>query len=314
MRILIATDGSEHSEAAAGFVTSLPLPPDCEFTLLTVVEPVRPLFAAEHPFIGRQVTEAFALFRTKLQQGAERLLERDRKRLQDAGLTVVHTAQREGHVADQITRACTELGADLLVVGSRGLGGFKGLMMGSISHLLLKHAPCSVLVVKSKEDRSPGGPRAERQTAAAGRADRLRILLAFDGSTDAQAAVRRLQSLPLGDRATIRVLSIVPELSPYGLDSAAVRLLAEVWEGEREAARQAAENAARQISSAVTPAAVEVREGDPARQILEVAREQNSDIIMLGARGKSAMERFLLGSASLHVACHAPCAVWVVRP
>ena len=57
-----------------------------------------------------------------------------------------------------------------------------------------------------------------------------------------------------------------------------------------------------------------VREGDnSAHEVIEEATESNSNLIMLGSKGKKAIKRFLLGSMTSHVARHAHCSVWVVR-
>ncbi len=55
---------------------------------------------------------------------------------------------REGHAADVLCAEAT--GADLLVVGSRGLGGFRGLLLGSVSQQVVHHAPCPVVVVPGR--------------------------------------------------------------------------------------------------------------------------------------------------------------------
>jgi nucleotide-binding universal stress UspA family protein len=59
---------------------------------------------------------------------------------------------REGDPADQLRRAATDPGGDLIVVGSRGHVGISRLVMGSVAHAVLTHAHCSVLVVKSPHD------------------------------------------------------------------------------------------------------------------------------------------------------------------
>ena len=62
----------------------------------------------------------------------------------DSGVEVT-TILREGHAVDVLCEEATS--ADLLVVGSRGLGGFRGLLLGSVSQQVVQHAPCPVVVV-----------------------------------------------------------------------------------------------------------------------------------------------------------------------
>ncbi len=70
----------------------------------------------------------------------------------ELGLRSVHVEQRtvEGRAAEELLAAAS--GADLLVVGSRGLGGFKGLLLGSVSSQCLHHAPCPVVVVPTSTE------------------------------------------------------------------------------------------------------------------------------------------------------------------
>jgi nucleotide-binding universal stress UspA family protein len=55
------------------------------------------------------------------------------------------------------------------------------------------------------------------------------------------------------------------------------------------------------------------RDGDPAEAILDVAQEQKADLIVVGNRGLTGIERFLLGSVSSKLSHHAPCSVMIVR-
>lgn len=58
-----------------------------------------------------------------------------------------------GPAADTLLRVAE--GADLLVVGSRGRGGFRGLLLGSTSHQVITHAPCPVVVIREDKDAAP---------------------------------------------------------------------------------------------------------------------------------------------------------------
>lgn len=63
----------------------------------------------------------------------------------DVGDVIVKTEVVFGHAAHELHEAAKS--ADLLVVGARGLGGFRGLLLGSVSHQCISHAPCPVVVI-----------------------------------------------------------------------------------------------------------------------------------------------------------------------
>lgn len=79
---------------------------------------------------------------------ADLLVERARKHLERAGVNKVEVQALNGDPAEDTTNVASEIGADLIVLGSRGLGQLKGLMLGSVSQKILQTAPCACLVVR----------------------------------------------------------------------------------------------------------------------------------------------------------------------
>ena len=138
----------------------------------------------------------------------------------------------------------------------------------------------------------------------------MRVLVATDGSTDARTAAQWLAEFPLPADVTGMVLMVV-ELPPSPLDIPTITdfkhaLLAE------------GEGAAQEMAALLKPrfAKLETRvvAGDPREEIVRVAQEWSADLVVVGARGLGAIATALLGSVSLAVSRHAPCAVLVVRP
>ncbi len=137
-RIVAATDGSEQAcralevgaEVAKAFSTSL--------TVLNAVEPLSPqLFVPAQDVVSGE-HEAHVLEAIEAQVAPI---------LQGAG--VDHTIQQEaGHPADAILAYTERENTDLVVLGGRGLGGFRRLLLGSVSDNVLRHATCSALIVR----------------------------------------------------------------------------------------------------------------------------------------------------------------------
>jgi nucleotide-binding universal stress UspA family protein len=85
----------------------------------------------------------------ELRQVAESVLARESRTLTDEGIEVMSHA-REGDLVDVIINIAQEVGADLILVGARGLTGLQRFLLGSVSSKLSHHAPISVMVVRDE--------------------------------------------------------------------------------------------------------------------------------------------------------------------
>ena len=144
-RILLATDGSEEAELAALRAVDIAEKTDSELHVVHVG--VVPSFLVSYP--GTLGYER-RLYDQIEEESRQRLRELS-WRVKAAGGTVAGTHLRLGQVALEIVALAEELGVGLIVLGSRGLGGVRRALMGSVSDSVVRHAHCPVLVVRSDE-------------------------------------------------------------------------------------------------------------------------------------------------------------------
>lgn len=180
-----------------------------------------------------------------------------------------------------------------LVVGSRGLGGFSGMLLGSTSATVTQHSPCPVVVVHGQGD--PTGP----------------IVVGLDGSTASDQALR--YAFEAASRTGTPLLAVhawaglgaakllIPpanELTFESIEAAEHRMLAEqlaVWQEKYP-------------DVAIEHQVIHQR---PAAALIELGH--HARILVVGSHGRGGFTRLLLGSVSQAVAQHAPCPVAVVR-
>jgi nucleotide-binding universal stress UspA family protein len=195
--------------------------------------------------------------------------------------------------------------ADLLVVGARGVGGFRGLLLGSVSQKILHHATVPVAVVRAAEgDAASAGP-------AAGAHSDGDVVVGVDGSAAGVAALR--WALAEAAARGARVVAVhawepvsyapVPGAFPYD-DTAAVSA------GARRFLDQSVDAALRDPATAGVTVERTVAPGGPATALLDAA--EGAALVVVGRRGVGGFGRLLLGSVADHVARHAPCPVVVV--
>jgi nucleotide-binding universal stress UspA family protein len=289
MRIVLATDGSKDSLAAAAYLKELPLPPSTTVRVIAAVSlPPLALHVASAPELKRSVIDR-----------AQQVVDDARTALAPRGFAI-ETDVVMGDPRAEIVRQAEEWKADLVVLGARGLGGVKRFLLGSVSDAVARHARCPVLVVK--------GPRRKLGS----------VLVAMDGSEDSFRAVRFLQSLALPRQTKVRLLSVVerlryPTTAPRAVHGQLVRMLKELEAERRGELDKVLERAAAQLDDKITRVTRYTPTGDAAEEIVATANDFDTDLVVLGARGLGGMARVLLGSVSEKVLHHARCPVLIVK-
>ncbi|HTK65412.1 MAG TPA: universal stress protein [Pseudonocardia sp.] len=191
--------------------------------------------------------------------------------------------------------------ASLVVVGSRGLGGVGGLLLGSVAVGLVSHAHCPVVIVRGDEYDRPADEAAADPSAP--------VVVGIDGSEVSSAALAyayewaSVHDAPLVAVHAWAVGSVDPSVAPL-VDTEAMR-------GDAE--RLAAESLAgwREKYPDVEVRRVVVPER-PAQALLE--ESGHARLLVVGARGRGGMSGLLLGSTSQALIHRATCPVAVVRP
>ncbi|MBM3222769.1 MAG: universal stress protein [Candidatus Tectomicrobia bacterium] len=279
-RILIATGGSPWSDAAAAYAIAMAAHLHAELRILSVLN-------VSGVYTMPDVMASSDMLMDSIEQQGQDMLAHTTSRAFDAG--VPHTAiLKWGNVAESILQTAAEEQCDLIVLGSRGLSGFKRLMLGSISNAVAAKAQCPVLIIKQP----PMGPFYWR-----------RVLVATGGSPWSDAAVGHAIALAKTQHLDVSMVYVEQRRSRrteslLGLTSDGKSVLALA---EARATEAGVSCEARLVQGEVAPT------------ILHVAEEQGCDAIVLGSRGLTGFKRLMLGSTSNAVAATAPMPVLIVK-
>ena len=152
-KIVLATDGSREAQLAASTATDLANSTNSELHLLCVAPGTLDPVYHIHEGSLRYETYQQALEAVKAQ--AQEVLDEQERKVREAGGSVKEAHLRLGERRDEaIIHLAEELGAGLIVMGSRGLGGVRRALIGSVSDSVVRHAHCPVLIVRPEKQRA----------------------------------------------------------------------------------------------------------------------------------------------------------------
>ncbi len=289
MKIMIALDGSPSSELSLQEALSRPWPANSQFSLITAIDP---FFFVRAPMVLAEAKRA-----------TQQALDDSAHKLQSAGWQTSTTIvlEKPRHV---IYKAAEDWQADLILLGSRGHGTFQRLLLGSTAQAILRHAHCSVEIVRSTPS----------NTASPGNG--MKVLIPTDGSECATKALNSLAARPWPPASQFRVISC-PEfpvlLGDYPFFGG--EQLSEVTVASEEHSRQAVQSATSLLQKAgfLVQTEVTAPKDSPSQAILSAAEAWTANLIVMGSHGRRGFDRLVLGSISESVAMHAHCSVEVVR-
>lgn len=216
---------------------------------------------------------------------------------------------RTGDAAAEILAQAGEMHAGLVVIGTHGHSGFVRFLLGSVTEKVLRRAECPVLTVPP---RAPGTSRTAPITYK-------RLLCPVDFSDSSMQALRYATSVAQEADAQLTVLHVMeydmhetPELYDTVISDARLSI-PEFRARCREISRERLDAV---ISDEVrTYCTVEtlLTDGKSYREVLRVAAEKQSDLIVMGVRGRGAVDLMVFGSTTQHVIRQATCAVLTLR-
>lgn len=277
-KILLATDGSEDAAQATEAAVDLAKKSGSELHVVHVWHDVPTSY--RHGFV-----------RSELKRQGQEVLDEQIRQIEEAGGTVTQTHLREGRTSDEVIELSEELGAGLLVVGSRGMGTVRRLLIGSHSEEIVHHAGVPVLVVRRGESAWP--PE--------------RVIVGEDFSDDARKAGELAGSVAAQYGAQLVLIYAhpdLPEVPPGEARDTALRELGDIREREEERLKSRAEELQEILGSRPE---VRVSDGYPAKVILEAASEGTKPpLVAVGSRGLAGITRTRLGSVSTKVVTAAP--------
>ena len=286
-RILLATDGSPGAAAALDLLRSMPLRPVDEIIVVTYPSYFLVARPDQTGLIGKLMEGRRRAAQTTVDAAAQRLA--------GTGARVTGVVAEGLEAVDAILRIAVERSPDLIVMGSRGLGGVGTVVLGSTARTLALLSPVPVLIVRGR--------------AAAPR----RVLVAVDGSEASRAAVAAFARLPLAAGVVVELLHVLPVHDWTGLPVRGEEL-AELREAQE---RDEADAAARLLESTAgsLPKTAKIRTAKERGAVTDTIRAHadalDADLIVLGSRGPSGPRRPFWGSTAERVIASAGCSVLV---
>jgi nucleotide-binding universal stress UspA family protein len=286
-RILCPVDFSEFSVRAYRHALSLAEHYRSKLVALHIVE------------VWRHPSASFVAAASLYEEFRQTLLGIGKEKLQEFVKAHTHNevqpglGVREGMAADSILSFAQEQKSELIVMGTHGLRGFDRLMLGSVTDRVMRKAICPVLAVRERPRDLAAAAQEQHYTH---RLDR--IVACMDFSEYSEQALSYAISGAVEYDAELTLLHVLEEVSSPAKTE---RAIAEATE-QLDKLIPPERNKSLKVKMAV-------RTGKPYQKIVQFAEETQTDLLMMGVRGRGALDIAVFGSTTYRVIQLGPCPV-----
>jgi nucleotide-binding universal stress UspA family protein len=268
--LIVGVDGSDQSRSAlrwaAGIAAGVPVG-------LRAVE----VFSGGDPYSAEEAGEKVRLELAEYTASALRGLTPEPQ--------VDFEALRGSPAQALLKRVTAESG---LVLGSRGRGGFLGLLLGSVSRACIEHAPCPVMIIRQPEPPPLAGAN---------------ILVGHDGSPSARLALEWAVELARPMQAKV--------IAVYAWQAKVSEVRPALHDQLSRDATRSIETWGRQVSPEVQPIEIE---GEPRMELVKLAERHQAGLVVVGRRGAGVVRALRMGSVASYLVTNSPVPVAVTPP
>ena len=215
---------------------------------------------------------------------------KDAERLAKEEGVLIRTICEEGEIFERISDLAAAENCDLIVMGRRGLHRLERSLVGSVTARVIGYSQRDVLVVP--DDTQVGFQR---------------VLVATDGSKQCRPAVEKAIDFSQSYGGEISVVSIVDVPAEFYAEAP------QIVEDMIHKAKVYVEEVKKQAEASGVKAEAFVKEGEAYQAIVDLAKERDVNIIVMGSHGRTGLKRLLMGSVAEKVIGYAPCPVLVTR-
>lgn len=224
-------------------------------------------------------------------------LSKKKEELGDTNYQVETLTWKGPNPTQAIVEAVQQKDVKLVVMTGHGHSGWIRFMLGSVTEKAVRLCPCSVLVARQGHQDAPITTSYQR------------ILIPLDGSKRAEAALPHALEVAHGTGAQLILVGVSVVFMGHALESDMKHVVEPDLQGIESYLGEQAEWLRNQGFDVST----EVRRGDPGHEILAVAEEEKSDLILMTSHGRTGMAHWFYGSVAERVLRYSHCGVMVVK-
>ncbi|MFB3817422.1 MAG: universal stress protein [Candidatus Methylomirabilales bacterium] len=296
MRVIVAVDPTADPDWVENALRVFPLGDPLDVVLVSALDVPRPPLTAPGPMARRLYAGAVGGLRAEAQRAAQQLVQDLEARLASRAASVTARIV-DGRPTPTIIQAARTWAADIILTGPSSRGRVSRALLGSVSDEVVRSAPCPVLVAK-------------RWVSSL-----QRVLAASDGSQHAEAAVRFLSKLavPAATEVRVCVVSEASPRSPIPLLCGHGQLRSMLLAVDRQSAQRAMDRARRILADSLRETQSSLRAGDAGHELTDEVNHWVPDLLVIGARGRTAGPGVSLGRVAEVVLRATRCPALVVR-